>query len=65
MKGLNETSSLLGKWVSYNREGFFFTPSKYRNTAQKMIFSIKDFLSKCDQIRSTSMPKCDFNNVAK
>ena len=30
-----------------------------------MKFSIKDFFSKSDQIRSTSTLKCDFNKVAK
>ena len=32
------------------------------NTAQKMKFSIKDFFSKCDQIRSFLIPKWDGKN---
>ena len=33
-----------------------FTQTKDLYTAQKMKFSVKDFFSKCDQIRSLSEP---------
>ena len=36
--------------ITRDTQAFQFTPN-WSNTAQKMKFSIKDFFSKCDQIR--------------
>ena len=39
-------------------------PKHVLNTTQKMKFSIKDFFSKCDQIRSTkSEGNCGFSHI--
>ena len=40
------------KWNKFNTDIFFHNEAALSNTAQKMKFSIKDFFSRCDQIRS-------------
>ena len=48
---LQETATLGNTRSFYKRRNFFNSATALLNTAQKIKFSIKDFFSKCDQIR--------------
>ena len=49
-----KTSQLILSTFSSLRKSFYISPKRAIILAQKMKFSIKDFFSKCDQIRKKS-----------